>query len=112
MNSTTLSYTYQKIPYPSSALAVGTFFFGSILAAGPTEWPTHEKPNYRVESAEKSSYSLFSDQLVNNTAKQNPTVDFAREMAAIYTSLSQRQVRLGKEFEEAIFEDLESLYEA
>jgi hypothetical protein len=32
-------------------------------------------------------------------------------MAAIYASLSERQERLGDEFEAAIFGDLDSLYE-
>ncbi|MCY3673741.1 MAG: hypothetical protein OXH65_11990 [Paracoccaceae bacterium] len=38
--------------------------------------------------------------------------DFVRDMTSIHTSLSQRQERLGKEFEDAIFDDLVSLYEA
>ena len=38
--------------------------------------------------------------------------NFVRDMASIHTSLSQRQERLGKEFEAAIFDDLVSLYEA
>ena len=39
-------------------------------------------------------------------------LDFARDMAAIYASLSKRQQRLGDEFEAAIFDDLVSLYES
>lgn len=39
-------------------------------------------------------------------------LDFARDMAAIYGSLSERQQRLSDEFETAIFDDLVSLYES
>ena len=35
---------------------------------------------------------------------------FFRDRAAIYTSLSDRQVRPGEEFESAIFGDLDNLY--
>tara|TARA_A100000171_G_C2012897_1_gene87269 strand:+ start:288 stop:482 length:195 start_codon:yes stop_codon:yes gene_type:complete len=57
------------------------------------------------------SYSQFSERVMV-AAKQPAYADFARDMAAIYASLSERQARLGLEFEAAIFDDLESLYEA
>ncbi len=102
------SVASSRISQTTSVLA---FAFGAVMAAEPTEWPTQETPNYRIENV-ATSYSSVLDQIMNNSAKQNPIVDFARDMASIYTSLSQRQERLGKEFETAIFEDIESLYEA
>ena len=101
MNSVTSSHISQT----TSVLA---FAFGAVMATEPTKWPTQETPNYRIENA-TTSYSSVLDQMMNTATKQNPKVDFARDMASIYTSLSQRQERLGKEFEAAIFEDLESL---
>ena len=44
--------------------------------------------------------------------KQPAHADFAHDMAAIYVSLSERQERLGDEFEAAIFDALDSLYES
>lgn len=80
------------------------------MAAGQPAWPTHETPSYVVAQT-GPSYSQFSDQVMN-TAKQYPHLDFAREMATIYASLGQRQIRLDEKFESAIFDDLESLYES
>ncbi len=87
------------------AIAVGT-----AMAAGQADWPSQETPSYIVPHT-TPSYSYFSEQALN-ALKQHPRSDFAHDMAAIYASLSQRQVRLGEQFELAIFEDLDSLYEA
>lgn len=45
-------------------------------------------------------------------SKQPSHIDFARDVAAIYASVSERQERLGAEYEAAIFDDLDGLYEA
>lgn len=44
-------------------------------------------------------------------SKQPAHAGFIRDMASIYASLNERQERLGDEFEAAIFDDLDSLYE-
>lgn len=88
------------------------FAVGAALADGGhlEGWPIQETSHYKVIAME-SSYSLISDQVMMNTEKRNPNTDFVRGMASIYTSLSKRQKRLDKEFEAAIFDNLESLYE-
>ena len=80
------------------------------MVAGQPAWPTRETPNYMVDRT-PSSYSQFSEQMMV-AAKQSSHEDFARDMAAIYASLSERQERLSEEFEAAIFDDLDNLYEA
>ncbi len=102
MNSTTSSQTSQ--------ITIDTALLGMAIAAGQPAWPSQEIPKYIVRGTE-SSYSDISDQVIN-IDNQFPHLDFARDLASIYTSLSQRQERLGKEFETAIFDDLDSLYEA
>ena len=80
------------------------------MIAGQPTWPTKEPANYTVART-APSYSYISDQIVK-TVTQHSHLTFARDMAAIYATLSDRQIRLGEEFESAIFEDLDSLYEA
>lgn len=95
----------------TSQTATGALAFavGAVIAAGQPAWPVRETPNYVVTQT-ASSYSQFSEQVM--VAAQQPAhADFVRDMAAIYASLSERQERLGDEFEAAIFVDLDSLYE-
>lgn len=73
-------------------------------------WTSKEPPRYSVECT-ASSCSPVTDQVLKYETKRTQT-SFARQMAAVYASLSSGQMRLGKEFETAIFEDLDSLYEA
>ena len=86
------------------ALAVG-----AVMTTGQPTWPTREAPSYMVTRT-APSYSHFSNQVIN-VVKQHPHSGFAQEVAAIYASLSQRQVHLGEDFESAIYEDLDGLYE-
>ena len=104
MNKFISSQTPQTAP-STLALAIG-----ATMAAGPSVWPVREAPSYIVTET-APSYSQLSEQ-INAAAKQPAHADFARDMATIYASLSERQKRLGNEFEEAIFGDLDSLYES
>ena len=96
----------------TSQTATGALAFavGAAMAAGQPAWPVPETPSYMVIQT-APSYSQFSEQVLV-AAKQPAHLDFARDMAAIYASLSERQQRLGDEFEAAIFDDLVSLYES
>ena len=104
MNSLTPRHTSQ------TATGAIAFAVGAAMAAGQPVWPDTETPSYFVEQTTRS-YSQFSEQLMS-PLRQNPHADFAHDIAAIYASLSERQERLGKEFEAAIFDDLDSLYES
>jgi len=87
------SITLIQIPLRTNSVS-GTAF-GETIATEQPAWPTQEPLNYKVKSITASSYSSFGDQVRMNTAKRNPNADFARDMASINTSLSQRQVPLG-----------------
>ncbi len=96
----------------TSQTATGTLAFavGAVIAAVQPTWPEQETPNYQVMHI-APSYSEVSKQLTGSTGEISQA-DFAHDMATIYASLSSRQERLGAEFEAAIFDDLDSLYEA
>lgn len=104
MDSITPSRTSQ------SAIGALAFAVGAVMIAGQPTWPTQETPSYVVARA-MPSYSYFSVQAMT-IAKQYPYLNFARDMAALYASLSRRQMRLDEASESAIFEDLDGLYEA
>ena len=71
-------------------------------------WPDRKPETEKVAPWTLSpSYSLRSNEI---TAKQPEYAAFSRDMAAVYTSLSDRQERLGEELEAAIFDDLDNLY--
>ncbi|MCP4185515.1 MAG: hypothetical protein GY761_19765 [Hyphomicrobiales bacterium] len=100
------------VPSHTSQTASGTLVFaiGAAIAVGQPAWPLQEMPSYVITQT-TSSYSQVSEQVIN-AAKQNTQIDFSHKVAAIYVSLSERQERLGAEIEEAIFNDLDSLYES
>ena len=112
MNSIATNHNYQP-DYGTSptqpTIGVLALVFGAAMAAGQPVWPASETPTYAVAQT-SSSYSEFAQQVMS-VSEQYPHADFAREVASIYTSLSERQTRLGNEFEAAIFDDLDSLYE-
>jgi len=88
----------------SVALAIG-----AALAAGQAYWPADEVPAYVINQT-RPSYSEVTEQIF--VATRNPNSNFVDQMASMYASFSQRQQLLGEEFEEAIFDDLDSLYES
>ncbi|WP_139212331.1 hypothetical protein [Jannaschia pohangensis] len=96
----------------TSQTATGAIAFavGAAMAAGQPAWPERETPSYTVVQI-APSYSQFSEQVMTKS-KQPSHIDFARDVAAIYASVSERQERLGAEYEAAIFDDLDGLYEA
>ncbi len=53
----------------------------------------------------------YSD-ITENLSRQFGQGDYKRQLDSIFSSFAKRQVRLGTEFEAAIFSDLDSLYEA
>ena len=88
----------------SAALAIGT-----LLATGHAYWPAHELQPYVIDHT-VSSYSEVTERIV--ALAKNPRPNFVDQMASIYSTFSQRQELLGQEFEAAIFDDLDSLYES
>lgn len=104
MNNIVFSQPFQTA---TGALA---FVVGTAMGTGQPDWPVPEPPSYGVTQL-APSYSEFSERVML-AFKQPAHADFAHDMAAIYVSLSERQERLGDEFEAAIFDDLDSLYES
>lgn len=96
----------------TSQTATGALIFavGAAMAAGQPAWPVSDPESYMVIQT-TPTYSHFSEQFMVSV-KQPAHVDFARDIAAIYASLSERQEPLGDKFEAAIFDDLDSLYES
>jgi tRNA(Met) C34 N-acetyltransferase TmcA len=88
----------------SVALAIG-----AVIATGQEYWPTEEAPAYLINQT-VPSYSEVTEQIL--VATRNPHSTFVDQMASIYASFSERQELLGEEFEAAIFDDLDSLYES
>jgi len=82
------------------------FAVGAAMLAGQFDYPPRVEA-YEVQQA-RSTYSNF----MNSLTKPTEVDYFSQQIAAIYNSFSERQERLGAEFEAAIFSDLESLYEA
>jgi len=83
----------------------------AIGAAIATAQPNWQEPiqNYTIERTQPT-YSAIAEQVL--AAVRNPHGDFVSRITAIYSSLSERQQLLGAEFEAAIYDDLDSLYEA
>lgn len=87
----------------STTLAVAV---GAAMLAGQFQYPP------RVEAYEvKQVCGTYSD-FMERLARPAGVDDFAQQIAAIYNGFAARQTRLGAEFEAALFNDLESLYEA
>ncbi len=79
---------------------------GAAMLAGQVHYPPRVEA-YEVQQV-RGTYSGFMESL----AKPAGVDHFAQQIAAIYNGFAERQERLGAEFEAAIFNDLESLYEA
>jgi len=96
----------------ASASNKTAFFFiagvGAALATGQAGWPEADLP-YVIERAEPS-YSEGTERVL--AGQKDPTPGFVDQISLIFASFSQRQQPLGEEFEAAIFDDLDSLYEA
>lgn len=82
----------------------------SPMATSPIMWRPNEEPSFVITQTQ-SSYSEISSRAIFE-ARQVSRNAFVQDVAALYTSFSERQQRLGAEFEAALFDDLESLYEA
>lgn len=100
--------TFEQTPMATAGTLA--FALGAAIAAGHATWPVQEFPAYVVEQT-GPSYSPVSERaLVSNL--NSPYIDFANQIASIYASLNLRQENLGRAFEAAIFDDLDSLYES
>ena len=73
-------------------------------------WPDRKPEPEKVDQPTQSLRYRMLEQTIEITAKQPDYTAFSRDMAKIYTSLSDRQERLGQELEAAIFDDLDNLY--
>ncbi len=94
---------------PASSMGSVALAIGAAMATGQVYWPTAEAPAYVINQT-VPSYSEVTEQIF--AASRNPDSSFVDKMASIYASFSQRQELLGEEFEAAIFDDLDSLYES
>lgn len=92
-----------------SSMGTVAIAIGTAIATGQAYWPVDEAPTYVIQQT-RSSYSAVSEQVFAATI--NPHSNFVDQMASIYASFSNRQQSLGREFEAAIFDDLDSLYES
>lgn len=94
-----------KTAQPTTSIAA--FAIGAALIASQIPYPT---PNETFQNRQVSgTYSAFMASLHARSIAAEP---FAIQISEIYNSLASRQERLGDEFEAAIFNDLEGLYEA
>ena len=82
--------------------------FSSAIAVAPLEYPKRIDPYVVFQSG--STHSDFPGAVGRLSRIEGEA--FMKNIAEIYDSFSERQRRLGAEFETAIFSDLESLYEA
>ncbi|MEH6391151.1 MAG: hypothetical protein V7763_05800 [Sulfitobacter sp.] len=103
MNGTIQSQT------PASSMGSVALAISAAFATGQAYWPQAETPAYVLNRA-APSYSEVTEQIA--AASRNPHSNFVEKIALIYASFSQRQELLGEEFEAAIFDDLDSLYES
>lgn len=94
---------------PMSSMGTVAIAIGTALATGQAYWPSMDAPAYVIQHT-GSSYSQVTEQVLASI--ENPHSSFVDHMASIYASLSQRQQLLGQDFEAAIFDDLDSLYES
>lgn len=90
---------------PTSATVA--FAIGAAMLAGQINYPPSSSPYEICQIG--STYSDYAEKLALNS---NSEEEFVREVASFYNTLLQNQQRLGPEFERAIFDDLEELYEA
>lgn len=94
---------------PASSMGSVALAIGAAMATGQAHWPAEEAPTYVINQT-VPSYSEVTEKIV--AATKNPHSTFVEQMASIYASFSERQELLGEAFEAAIFDDLDSLYEA
>lgn len=96
----------EYIAVRSTSATVAIVVAGATMFMGPIQYPARVAA-YEVPQV-RGSHSDFMEGLVRPASG----ADFAQRIATIYNSFAERQERLGAEFEDAIFSDLESLYEA
>lgn len=94
---------------PASSMGSVALAIGTAIATGQAYWPAEEVPAYVINQT-VPSYSEVTEKILATT--RNPHSTFVDQMASIYASFSERQELLGEEFEAAIFDDLDSLYES
>lgn len=94
---------------PASSLGSVALAIGAAMTTGQAYWPTSEAPVYVINQT-VPSYSEVKERVL--AATKNPHSNFVDQISSIYASFSERQELLGEEFEAAIFDDLDSLYES
>ena len=94
----------QTTPTFGSTVALA---MGAVIMGGQFHYPAPVDA-YKVEQVTStSSSSTEGIQLAGSTSEV-----LAKEIASIYASFAMRQEKLTEDFEAAIFDDLEGLYEA
>lgn len=94
----------QTTPTIGSTIALAV---GAAIIGGQFQYPGPTAEVYQTQQA-SGSYSSFEKRLQTELPESKA---FVQEMAAIYSSLAGRQEPFGIEFEAAIFDDIEDLYE-
>jgi len=87
---------------PTLAMAMG-----AAIVAGQAQYPFREEP-YRIVQ-EAGTYSEFIESMEAGRVVQ---AQFASSIASMFAAFAARQEPLGHEFQAAIFDDIEGLYEA
>lgn len=101
-----------------SYLAPATFALIGLSYAGGGDLPTPAAAPMPDWGLLETKALFFNRPAPTVTFRADPvhpeaqTFDFAREITTIYAKLLARQEPLGSEFEAAIFDDIESLYES
>lgn len=78
-----------------------------MLATGPVNYPQRQE-SYEIEQV-RGTYSEPFEKL---KLQRQSNEDFVQQLMSAYNALAKRQTRLDPEFEAAIYDDLEGLYEA
>jgi hypothetical protein len=93
---------------PSTVTGVVCFALGSVGAsAAVTPWSDGDWPRYSAKIESSTYSSVFPADLSGIRVAGR----FEQKFNDVYTAFVAAQVPLGAEFEAAIFDDVESLYE-
>ena len=80
---------------------------GAAMLSGQTQY-THRTEAYEIVQV-RGTYSPFIEGI---SSRATPVENFAHQIASMYKAFAKKQERLGKDFEDAIFSDVSSLYES
>ena len=95
-----------RITFPNAVSATAAVVgFNAALAAGAAAWPTNEQTYFVNEAV--PTISFFQGSVAEVTDEE-----FAREIASVFTTLSDGQEPLGTEFEAVWDANVDKLYQS